>query len=415
MPDLGTIDLKSIYCTDEEAAKQKLRYEKAAANFVEFTGASDYQIYSAPGRTEIGGNHTDHQRGEVLAASVNKDSIAVVKAREDDTIRILAEGFGELNIVTNDLSPRDSEHGTSTALVRGTVAAISEMGYKIGGFDAYITSEVLIGAGLSSSASFEVLIATILSGLYNDMKIDPKQAAIAAQKAENVYFGKPCGLMDQMACSVGGTVYIDFKDPADPKVVKIPLDLSSYGYRLCITDTKGSHADLTPDYAAIPNEMTRVANFLGKDKLRDVSLQEIADNVAALRAETGDRAILRALHFEQETKRAKGEAEALQLGDFDTFLKIFRKSSDSSFKYLQNVYSNTDVTAQGIALALCVSDILLGDDEVSRVHGGGFAGTVQAFVKEDNVERYRKAMDKVFGEGSCSVMSIRSFGGIRVI
>ena len=415
MPDLDTIDLKSIYCTDEEAAKQRLRYEDAVAHFIEFTGSRDYQIYSAPGRTEIGGNHTDHQRGEVLAASVNKDSIAVVRERDDNRIRILAEGFGELNIVTDDLSPRDSEHGTSLALVRGTIASVKEMGYKIGGFDAYITSEVLIGAGLSSSASFEVLIATILSGLYNDMKITPEDAAIASQKAENIYFGKPCGLMDQMACSVGGTVYIDFKDPSAPKVIKIPLDLSSYGYRLCITDTKGSHADLTPDYAAIPNEMTRVANFLGKDKLRDVSLQEIADNVASLRAETGDRAVLRALHFEQETKRAKGEAEALQLGDFNTFLKIFRKSSDSSFKYLQNVYSNTDVTSQGISLALCVSDIILGDDEASRVHGGGFAGTIQAFVKDDNAERYRKAMDKIFGEGSCSVMSIRSVGGTRII
>ena len=415
MPDLSTIDLTSIYCTKEEAAKQKLRYEKAVASFVGFTGSQDFPIYSAPGRTEIGGNHTDHQRGEVLAASVNKDSIAVVRPRSDNKIRILAEGFGELNVLTDDLAPRDSEHGTSLALVRGTTASVKEMGYKIGGFDAYITSDVLIGAGLSSSASFEVLIATILSGLYNDMKITPEDAAIASQKAENIYFGKPCGLMDQMACSVGGTVYIDFKDPSAPKVIKIPLDLGSYGYRLCITDTKGSHADLTPDYAAIPSELTRVANFSGKDKLRDVSLQEILDNVASLRAETGDRAILRALHFEQETKRAKSEADALQLGDFDTFLKIFRKSSDSSFKYLQNVYSNSDVTSQGIALALCISDIILGEDEVSRVHGGGFAGTIQAFVKDNNVERYRSTMDKVFGDGSCSVMSIRSVGGVRII
>ncbi len=415
MPDLGTIDLKSIYCTEEEAAKQKIRYEEAVARFVEFTGSKDFKIFSAPGRTEIGGNHTDHQRGEVLAASVSKDSIAIVRKRDDNTIHLLADGFGQIVISLDDLTPKAEEEGSSAALIRGTAAAVKEAGYAIGGFDAYTTSEVLIGAGLSSSASFEVLIATILSGLYNDMKISPETAAIASQKAENVYFGKPCGLMDQMACSVGGTVYIDFNDPGSPKVTAIPFDLSSFGYRLCITDTKGSHADLTPDYAAIPSEMTSVAAFLGKDKLRGVSLEEVMNAIPGLRAELGDRAVLRALHFEQETKRAKDEADALQKGDFPSFLKTFKASSNSSFKYLQNVYSTTDLKSQGIAVALAVSDILLGDDEASRVHGGGFAGTIQAFVKDNNVERYRSTMDKVFGDGSCSVMSIRSVGGVRII
>ena len=410
-----SVNFKAIYCTDEEASRQMERYDKAIVEFEKFTGSGNRQIYSAPGRTEIGGNHTDHQRGEVLAASVSKDSIAVVRQRDDNRIRILADGFGEINIVTDDLIPRESEYGTSAALVRGTAAALRDAGFKIGGFDAYTSSDVLIGAGLSSSASFEVLIATILSGLYNDMRIPPEAAAIASQKAENVFFGKPCGLMDQMACAVGGTVYIDFRDPSSPVTEKIPLDLISCGYRLCITDTKGSHADLTPDYAAIPMEMTMVANLLGKEKLREVNLEDILSAVPMLRDKAGDRALLRALHFEQETKRAGEEAQALKKNDFPSFLKIFKKSADSSYKYLQNVYSTTDLNSQGISLALCLSDMILGEDEAARVHGGGFAGTVQAFVKESNVQSYKKTMDKIFGEGACSVMSIRSFGGVKVI
>ncbi len=418
MTDINTIDFKDIYCTDEAAALQPGRYGEAIRSFLGLFGGTDesIRIFSAPGRTEIGGNHTDHQRGEVLAASVNKDAIAIARANGSDEIRVNAEGFDPVNIVTSDLAARPEEQNTTISLVRGVVASLClGKGYKVGGFDAYITSDVLIGAGLSSSAAFETLIGTIVSGLFNDSSIDPVTIAQAGQEAENKYFGKPCGLMDQMASSVGSLVYIDFMDPSAPKVEKIEFDLDASGYALCITDTKGSHADLTPDYAAVPAEMTAVAELLGKDKLRAASIDEIIDNMDLLRKHAGDRAVLRALHFEQETKRAAAEARALSDGNTNGFIKLVRKSGDSSFKYLQNVYSNSDVTTQNVSLALAVSDMLLADDEAARVHGGGFAGTIQAFVKKENAPRYREYMNKIFGDGSCEILSIRKYGGIEIV
>ena len=389
----------------------KGRIEEAINKFRAIYKTEPEEVYSAPGRTEIGGNHTDHQHGEVLAASINKDAIAITGKREDNIINIYAEGFGTTMI--EDTIKREEEKGTTAALIRGVLAGLKDKGYKLGGFNAYITSDVLIGAGLSSSAAFETLVGTIVSGLFNDMAVDPEEIAKIGCFAENEYFGKPCGLMDQMACSVGGLIYIDFKDPRDPKVEKIDFDLKDAGYVLCITDTKGSHADLTDEYAAVPEEMRKVAKLLGHEYLRDVAYEDIINNIGRLRKEAGDRAVLRAIHFTQETKRAREEAKALKEHDIKTFLEIVRESSDSSFKYLQNVYTNKDVQNQSVSLALAVSDNILTKDEAARVHGGGFAGTIQAFVKTENAQRYKEEMDKVFGEGSCQVLEIRKEGGIR--
>ena len=416
MLDLSSVNYKDIYCTDEAAARQGDRYASAVKAFCEtFEKVQPQAIFSAPGRTEVGGNHTDHQHGEVLAASINKDAIAFVSPREDGRVNVLAEGFGMTNIDLSDLALREDEKETTAALIRGVLAGLKDNGYVLGGFDAYITSDVLIGAGLSSSAAFETLIGTIVSGLYNDMSIDPVTIAKIGQYAENTYFGKPCGLMDQMACSVGGLVHIDFEDPANPVVDKVDFDFTKTDYVLCITDTKGSHADLTDEYAAVPSEMKQIAGILGYNVLRPVTLENIEDNIVTLREKAGDRAVLRAIHFVNETKRAGKEAEALNKGDLDAFLSLVRQSGDSSFKYLQNVYTNKDVKQQNVSLALAVSESILGPDEVSRVHGGGFAGTIQAFVRKENAACYRKHMDKIFGEGACEILAIRNYGGIRVI
>ncbi|MDE5864479.1 MAG: galactokinase, partial [Lachnospiraceae bacterium] len=280
---------------------------------------------------------------------------------------------------------------------------------------AYITSDVLIGAGLSSSAAYETLIGTILSGLYNDMKVSAVEIAMIGQYAENVYFGKPCGLMDQMACSVGNLVHVDFADPGNPKVEKVDFDLNKHGYSLCITDTKGSHADLTADYAAVPEEMKKAAQFFGEEVLLGVNKDMLVSRITELRQVVGDRGVLRALHFIGENERVGKEVEALKKEQIDEFLSLVKASGDSSFKYLQNVYSNSDVQHQNVSIALALSDLFLGVNGVSRVHGGGFAGTIQAFVKNEAVADYRKQMDAVFGEGSCSTLKIRQYGGMKVL
>ena len=416
MLDLSSINFKDIYCTDEAAALQSDRYANAVSAFKKaFEDKEPEVVFSAPGRTEVGGNHTDHQHGEVLAASINKDAIAMTAIRDDNKVNILAEGFGMTNIEISDLELREDEKVSTPALIRGVLKGLKDNGYKLGGFDAYITSDVLIGAGLSSSAAFETLIGTIVSGLFNDMKIDPVTIAKVGQFAENTYFGKPCGLMDQMACSVGNLVHIDFGDTGNPAVDKVDFDFSKTDYVLCITDTKGSHADLTNEYAAVPLEMKKIASLLGYDVLRPVSFEDIIENIGMLREKAGDRAVLRAIHFVNETLRAQDEAEALKSGDLKEFLSLVKQSGDSSFKYLQNVYTNNDVTVQNVSLALAISDTVLTSEEVSRVHGGGFAGTIQAFVKKGNAKRYKKYMDKVFGDGSCEILAVRKYGGIRVI
>ncbi len=392
------------------------RYVNAIKRYAEIypQSAEEIELFSAPGRTEIGGNHTDHQHGNVLCAAVSVDAIAVAGKSEKSEIRVLSEGYDMLTISLDSLDKVPSEEGTTAALIRGVAAAMQQAGYTIGGFDAYITSDVLSGSGLSSSAAFETLIGTILSGLYNDMAADAVEIAKYGQYAENDYFGKPCGLMDQMACSVGSLCQIDFKDPKNPQIKKVEFDLDAAGYSLCITDTKGSHADLTPDYAAVPEEMKNAAACFGKEVLREVSKEELIANIGKVRENCGDRAALRALHFFAENDRAVAEAEALADGDFAAFLKLFRASGASSFQYLQNVYTNHDVAHQNVSVGICVSETVLGEDGCARVHGGGFAGTMQAFVKKEAVERYRAAMDALYGPGACTVMQIRKFGGIRV-
>ena len=302
-----------------------------------------------------------------------------------------------------------------TLLIKGVVAGLANRGYKIGGFKAYITSDVLIGAGLSSSAAYETLIGNIVSGLYNNMSVSAEEIAIIGQFAENVYFGKPCGLMDQMACSVGNMVHVDFADINNPKVEKVTFDLNKYGYSLCITDTKGSHADLTADYAAVPEEMKKVAAIFGKEVLLGLTVDDILENIVKIREQVGDRGVLRALHFIRENERVQKEVSYLSDEDIEGFLKTVAASGNSSYKYLQNVYSNADVQHQNVSLALAISEDFLGDNGVSRVHGGGFAGTIQAFVKNDIVIEYQKIMDKVFGQGACSVLKIRKYGGMKVL
>ena len=407
--------LRDIYLDEEKLDYQRKRYVDAINKYKELYGDDDVEIYSAPGRSEVGGNHTDHQNGEVLAASINLDAIGIVKPLQEGTVKVVSDNYPMITIDLNDLELKEEEKETTVALIKGVLAGFVNKGYQIGGFQAYITSDVLIGAGLSSSAAFETLIGTILSGLYNDMKVSPVEIAIIGQYAENVYFGKPCGLMDQMACSVGNLVHIDFADKKNPVIEGVSCDLGKYGYSLCITDTKGSHADLTADYAAVPAEMKAVAAVFGKEVLHGVKIEELYEKSAEIREKAGDRAYLRALHFVNENLRVQQEVAALKNGKFEEFLSVVKASGDSSFKYLQNVYTNHDVQYQNVSIALAISDTILGDDGVCRVHGGGFAGTIQAFVKNEVVEKYKKNMDHIFGEGSCNVLKIRKFGGMKVI
>lgn len=413
----GTYDelLKEIYVDTNKLAYVKQRYTNAIEMFERIFGAGEVCVFSAPGRSEIGGNHTDHQHGEVLAASINKDGIAVVRATDDGMVSVKSEGYDVLTFSVEDIERKDSEKETTISLLKGVLAGFRDRGYRVGGFQAYITSDVLIGAGLSSSAAFETLVGTILNGLYNDMNVSPIDIAIIGQFAENVYFGKPSGLMDQMASSVGSLVHIDFADPKAPIVEKVEFDFDDKGYSLCITDTKGSHADLTYEYAAVPKEMKAVAALFGKEVLRDVSLQEVLANAGTIRAELGDRAFLRALHFTQENIRVQKQVAALQENDIAEFLKQIKASGDSSYKYLQNVYTNQDVAHQNVSVALAVSEILLGKEGANRVHGGGFAGTIQAFVPNAMVAAYKAGMEQVFGEGSCEVLKVRKYGGMRVL
>ena len=407
--------LLDIYVDRERISCQRDRYKKAMESYISNFGDGDVEVYSAPGRSEIGGNHTDHQHGEVLAASINNDAIAVVTPLEEPIIKVVSDGYDMLTLSLNDLEMQEKEKESTLALLKGVLAGIKQHGCQIGGFQAYITSDVLIGAGLSSSAAYETLIGTILSGLYNDMRISPIEIAIIGQYAENVYFGKPCGLMDQMACSVGNLVHIDFADPGAPKVEKVDFDFNQYEYSLCITDTKGSHADLTADYAAIPEEMKKVAHFFGKEVLREINMEQLLGQIAQVREAAGDRAVLRAIHFICENVRVQQEVEALNQGKINEFFDLVKKSGDSSFKYLQNVYASHDAEHQNVSVALALSDLFLGEDGVSRVHGGGFAGTIQAFVRNHAVAGYQQKMDDVFGKGSCSVLKIRKYGGIKVI
>ena len=406
--------LNDIYVDTNLLDYQRERYVKAINEYVSLYGDTDVEIYSAPGRSEVGGNHTDHQHGCVLAAAVNLDAIAVV-GRVDNKIKVLSDDFDIAPINLEDLEIKKAEEGTSEALIRGVCARLKELGYNVGGFNAFITSDVLMGAGLSSSAAFETIIGTIISGLYNDMTIDPVVIAQVGQYAENVYFGKPCGLMDQCASSVGSLINIDFNDVAKPIVNKVDVDFSKFGYSLCIVDTKGSHADLTDEYAAIPMEMKKVANYFGKEFLREVDEEDFFNDIAGARKACQDRAVLRAIHLFEENKRVDQEVKALNNSDFETFKKVVKESGDSSYKFLQNVYANCDVQNQSVSIGLAMSEKIIGRNGVCRVHGGGFAGTIQAFVKDEFVTAYKTEIERVFGKGSCHVLKVRKYGGKKVI
>ena len=406
--------LKDIYIDESVLEYQKERYVKAIESFEELFGVKDVEIYSAPGRSEIGGNHTDHQCGRVLAASINLDAIAIV-AKKESGIVLKSEGYPMINVSLADLLPTKEEEGTSAGLIRGVAARLKEEGYEIGGFEAYVTSDVLNGAGMSSSAAFEVLIGNILSGLYNEGEISPVLIAQAGQYAENVFFGKPCGLMDQMASSVGNLIFIDFADVKNPVIKKVNVNFEDFNHSLCIVDTKGSHADLTDEYAAIPEEMKRVAAYFGKEILKQVDKNEVYTNIPEIRQVAGDRAVLRAMHWFEETDRVIDQVNALEEENFEEFKKLIKSSGDSSFKYLQNVYSVKNLSRQEMAVGLALSDVILKGKGVSRVHGGGFAGTIQAFVPNDIVDIYKKNMEDIFGEDACHVLKIRKYGGMKVL
>ena len=406
--------LKDIYIDESVLEYQKGRYVKAIESFEELFGVKDVEIYSAPGRSEIGGNHTDHQCGRVLAASINLDAIAIV-AKNESGIVLKSEGYPMINVSLADLLPTKEEEGTSAGLIRGVAARLKEEGYEIGGFEAYVTSDVLNGAGMSSSAAFEVLIGNILSGLYNEENISPVLIAQAGQYAENVFFGKPCGLMDQMASSVGNLIFIDFADVKNPVIKKVNVNFEDFNHSLCIVDTKGSHADLTDEYAAIPEEMKRVAAYFGKEILKQVDKNEFYTNIPEIRKVAGDRAVLRAMHWFEETDRVIDQVNALEEENFEEFKKLIKSSGDSSFKYLQNVYSVKNLSRQEMAVGLALSDVILKGKGVSRVHGGGFAGTIQAFVPNDIVDIYKKNMEDIFGEDACHVLKIRKYGGMKVL
>ncbi len=403
-----------LYNNVEDA---KIRYSGACDKFVEIFGESDgIRMFSAPGRTEVGGNHTDHQHGRVLAGSVNLDVIAIVAPNNDGVVRIKSEGYQMDTVQLSSLEKNDSEIGRAISLIRGMCAYFEKNGYKVGGFNAYTTSNVLKGSGLSSSAAFEVLIGNILSGMFNNSSVPNIEIAKIAQRSECEYFGKPCGLLDQSASSLGGFTAIDFRDPSNPVVEGIDFDISAHGYALCVVNTGGNHANLTQDYADITVECRNISNYFSKGFLRDVEPIDFLENIVELRKEYGDRSVLRAIHFFNEDKRANDEKKALQRNDFDEFLRLVRESGDSSFKYLQNVYSTSAVHEQGISLAIALTDQFLsgtGKGAV-RVHGGGFAGTVQCFMPKEYLQRYKIMIEKVFGQGSCYILDIRKIGGCEV-
>ena len=372
-------------------------------------------FFSAPGRTEISGNHTDHQHGCVLAAAVNLVTVAEVTLNHFGLIRVQSEGYPVVEVDLNDLSVHEEEKNTTASLIRGVAAAFSQRGAQLEGFDARVRSSVLPGSGLSSSAAFEVLIGTICNELFFDKRLSAVEIAQVGQYAENVYFGKPCGLMDQTASSVGGMVFIDFENPDSPVVERIDFDFAAAGHALCIIDSGADHADLTDEYAAIPGELKKISAFFGKEVLRDIPEADFFAALPELRHRVPDRAILRAIHFYQENKRVQRQVQALRDGDFDAFLGLVSESGHSSWMYLQNITPTGATEHQDVAVALALCDTLLRGRGAFRVHGGGFAGTVQAFVPLEMLDSFKEGMERVLGEGKCHVLSIRSEGGIREV
>ena len=385
------------------------------AGFAAVFGGAPERYFSAPGRTEIGGNHTDHQRGRVLAGAVNLDTLAAVRVNCTDTIRIQSKGYPMSIVNITELQPVESECNSTPALIRGVAARFAQLGCKVGGFDAYCESTVLPGSGLSSSAAYEVLIGTIINHLFFDGKVSQPEIAQIGQYAENVFFGKPCGLMDQMASAVGNLVTIDFFDKEHPVIEPVDFDFASCGHALCIIDSGADHADLTDEYAAIPGEIKAVAAWFGKEVLTQIDEADFYANIPTLRQVCGDRAVMRAIHFYQENARVPKQVAALKQGDFDTFLKLIKESGYSSYMYLQNVIPAGYRQHQDVAVALALCEHYLNGRGAYRVHGGGFAGTVQAFVPVDLLDAFRAGIDGALGEGACHVLSIRPQGGVPAL
>ena len=406
--------LRGLYAgRDMDAVRA--RYGAAIEEFEKLYGKAErLSVFSVAGRSEICGNHTDHNHGKVLAASIDLDSIAVAAKTDDGTIRIKSAGFPEDAVDTASLSPVEAERGKSSALIRGVCDGFAKNGHAVGGFVAYTTSDILGGSGLSSSAAFEDMVGTILNHFYNDGQIGYMELSQISQYAENAHFGKPCGLMDQVACAAGGFVYIDFGNSDSPAAERVELNLAEHGYSLCIVNTGGSHANLTDDYAAVPAEMKRIAAFFGKPVLRGITKEELLQNAAALRQTAGDRAVLRALHFIKENARVERLIQALKDGDISTFLTVIKESGRSSAELLQNYYSPKAPEEQGITLACAIAEELLGESGAWRVHGGGFAGTMQAFVPHDKMTTFKEAMETVFGVGAVTELAVRPFGAAVV-
>lgn len=405
-----------LYGNDTKVIENQItRYNKLINKFIAEFGSKNLHFFSTPGRTELGGNHTDHNNGLVLASSINLDSIAVVSKSTDTNIELYSEGYNQPFLVDlNTLEPITAENGTTNSLIRGVAARLKQLGYSIGGFKAYISSDVLSGSGLSSSASIEVLIGSIFNALFNNNSIAPDILAQAGQFAENNYLGKPCGLMDQMACAVGGIIFIDFKNPLIPDFNKVDFDLDKQNYNLLVLDTGGSHADLTDDYSSIPDEMKSVANLFGVSVLREIDMKLFIEKIPYVRKQLGDRAVLRTLHFIEENTRVEEEVRALESDDFSEFLKLINASGNSSFKYLQNIYTAKNLNEQGISLALALSEKFIKEigEGACRVHGGGFAGTIQIFLPDNSIEDYKSKMEKIFGENSVQVLNIRQIGTV---
>lgn len=411
----GKLDEKLVELYGEnELAAQKDRYLGVAEDALKLYGDREAMLFSAPGRTEVGGNHTDHQLGSVLAASLNLDCIAVVIPTDDHIVRYCAKGFEVRPVDLHDLEIHKEEKNSTEALIRGVAAGLAKRGYSCGGFEAFAESNVIPGGGMSSSAAFEVLLGTIQNVIYNDGKVSAQDIAKIGQFAENEYFMKPSGLLDQMACSVGSFAAIDFADKENPVVEKVPFNPADYGFDLVLTDVKASHADLSDEYGLIPQEMRQVAAVLGKEVLGQTSVEEVIAHVNEIREKCGDRAFLRAYHYVNETRRAKDEAAALKAGDIKQFLKLVRESGHSSYMYLQNINVPGETKRQPVAVALALSEAVIGEDGAYRVHGGGFAGTIQAFVKKETTAKYIETMESAFGKGCCYTLRIRDCGGIRI-
>ncbi len=409
-------NLIQVYGNDEHVInRQHKRYAKLIQLFSSEFDSGNYHLFSTPGRSEISGNHTDHNHGKVIAGSINVDSIAIAAPNNSSNINIISEGYDEKFIVDiKDLKPVVNERESTHALVRGITYRFKELGYNINGFNAVLTSDVLEGSGLSSSASVEVLLGSIFNHLFNCGKINYKELAAIGQYAENNYFGKPCGLMDQVACAAGGMVAIDFEYLDKPNINKLEFDFSKTGYSLLVVDTGSNHTDLTSDYAAIPTEMKSVAKILGKEYLRQIDEEVFYRQIKHLRSSVSDRAILRALHFFEENKRVEMQIKALQKDDFITFLKLVEESGDSSFKYLQNVFAASNPDEQALSLALALSNVFLKNHGAGacRVHGGGYAGTIQVFLPNNLIPEYKSLMNHAFCNDVVKVLSIRKHGAV---